>query len=142
MPAKKKPPTHGPTFNIKGGVHAGRDVIMGDQYNRIFQKVEQNPSPAEFAAALRAAREEIDAQKQQPGLTSAQVRNLEIASVKVLEAADKPGQPEPPVDEIKAALSEAKETMDLLSGSLLSAVNLGALLGNLILLAGRVFGVF
>jgi hypothetical protein len=142
MAAKKEKQADGTQFNIKGGIHAGRDVVMGDQYNQIYQKVEQNPSPVEFLAALQQVQQELALIKQQPDLNTALVRNLEIVESSVIVAAEMADQPEPPADDIKATLTEAKETMDLISGSLGSAVKLGALIGNLALLAGRVFGGF
>ena len=36
-------------FNIEGGIHAGRDVIQGDQYNYQVANVE---TPAQFVAEL------------------------------------------------------------------------------------------
>jgi osmotically-inducible protein OsmY len=142
MAGKREKKAGGTQINIEGGVHAGRDVIVGDQHNKIVQKLEQNPSPSEFRAALHEVQRELAAMKQQANLTAAQVRNLEAAENQVSLAVEIASQPEPPVDEIKATLTDAKETMDLLSDSLISAVNLGALIGNLSLLAGRVFGVF
>ncbi len=115
---------------------------MGDQYNRIVQNVEQNPSPAGFLEALQEVQKELAALHEQADLTAAQTRNLESAQNSLQQAADKTSQPQPPAGEIKAALKDAKETMDVLSGSIVSAAKLGALLGNLILLAGRVFGAF
>jgi hypothetical protein len=141
MAAKKKK-TGGTQINVRGGIHAGRDVVMGDQYNQIYQKVEQNPSPAEFLSALQQVQQELALIKQQPDLNSALVRNLEVVESSVIMAAEIAGQPEPPADDIKVTLIEAKETMDLISGSLGSAVKLGTLIGNLALLAGRVFGGF
>jgi hypothetical protein len=129
-------------ITIKGNVNAGRDVVMGDQYNQIVQNVEQNPTPSEYVSALQKVQQELAAMKQQSGLTAAQVRTIDAVESQVVIAAEIANQPEPPVDEIKAALTDAKETMDLLKDSLVSAVSLGALLGNLALMASRVFGAF
>ena len=141
MAAKKKK-SGGTQINVKGGIHAGRDVVMGKQYNQIYQKVEQNPSPTEFLSALQQVQQELAVFKQQPDLNSALVRNLEVVESNVIVAAEMAGQPEPPADDIKAALTEATDTMDLVSRSLKSAMKLGALIGNLALLAERVFGGF
>lgn len=142
MAEKKKSQDDHPHIHIKGGVHAGRDVIMGDQYNQIVQNVENNPTPAEFTTALKKVQQELSKIKAQSDLTAAQIRNIEFAEVKVLEAEKKASLPEPPVDDIKADLIEAKETMDAISGGLASAVGLGTLLGHLIGMIGRAFGLF
>lgn len=141
MAAKKKK-KGGTEINVKGGIHAGRDVVMGDQYNQIYQKVEQNPSPAEFATALQKVQQELAVIKQRSDLNPTVVSNLEVVENRVIVAAEMAAQPEPPADDIKATLTEAKETMDLISGSVGSAMKLGVLLGNLALLAERVFGGF
>lgn len=140
---KKQNQNNQPTYHIEGDIHAQRDVIMHDQFNQykqIVKKVEHNPAPAEFAGALRQVQQELAQLKAQSELNTALVRNLEFVEVKVLEAEQKATQPEPPANEIKAALTDAKDTIDLVSGSLASAVNLGTLIGNLLLMAGQVFG--
>ena len=142
MAKKKNNLDDRPHIHVEGDIRAGRDVIMGDQYNQIVQNVENNPSPAEFTAALKQVQQELVSIKQQSGLTAAQARNIEAAQQRVQEAEQKSSQPKPPVDEIKAALTDAKETMDAISGSLVSAVSLGGLLGHLIGMVGRVFGLF
>jgi hypothetical protein len=142
MAEKRKNQDDRPQIHIEGGVHASRDVIMGDQYNQVVQNVEKDPSPAEFIAALRQAQQGLANLKQQPGLTAAQARNLEAALASVQAAEQKASQPEPVVEEIKAALKDAKETIDLISGSLASAAGLGVLIANLIGLVGRAFGLF
>lgn len=140
--AAKKSEESSPKYHIEGGVHAGRDVILGDQYNQIVQQVQNNPSPAEFTAALKQVQAELAALKQQPALSAVQAQVVQIAVEKVQAASDVASQPEPQVNELKAALTDAKESVQLISGSLLAAVQLGALIGELIVLAGRVFGVF
>ncbi len=142
MAAKKKDKDDRPVINIKGGVHAKRDVIMGDQYNQIVQHIENYPTPAGFATALTRVQQEMSILKAQSDLTAAQIRNLEYAEAKVLEAEQKARLPEPQADDIKTALIEAKETIDAISGGLTSAVGLGTLLGHLIGMIGRAFGLF
>jgi hypothetical protein len=142
MNEKKKDQDNQPGIHIEGGVHAGRDVIMGDQYNHIVQNVEQNPTPSVYISALKDVQKELTTLRQQPNLNATQVRNIDTAQGKVQEATEKASQPQPAVNEIQAALSEAKDTMDLLAGSILAAASLGVVIGNLIGWAGRVFGLF
>jgi len=125
-------------FNITGGIHAGRDVIQGDQTNYINTANIQ--SPAEFASALQQVQAQIAEMKQGP-LTSAQARNIEAAELKVTEATDEIKKPQPLGERIKASLSDAKETMELLAASLKPAVELGTTLGSLAVLALKLFGL-
>jgi hypothetical protein len=112
-------------------------VIQGDQTNYI--NVANIQSPAEFASALGQAQAQIVALKQ-GALTSAQARNIEAAELKVIEAVEETQKPQPLGERIKATLSEAKETMDLLGGSLSAAAALGTTLGGLAVLAIKLFG--
>ena len=140
MAAKKNDHNSGPQYNIKGGIHAGRDVIMGDQINYLVQQVERSQTPADFNKALEAIQKELAALKAKSGLTSAEARNLEAAESKVKEAAEKAASEKPPANEIQADLKEAQETMDLLTKGISSAVQLGAMLGKLALMALKIFG--
>jgi len=144
MPAKRKKNTGsaggGPTFNIQGGIHAGRDVIQGDQTNYInIANVANIQSPAEFVGALQQVQAQI-AEMRQGQLTSAQARNLEAAELKVIEASQETQKPQPLGKRIKTSLGEAKETMDLLGGSLQSAATLGTVIGGLVVIAMKLFG--
>jgi len=125
---------------VHGGIHAQRDVIMHDQYNYQDQRVAQIQTPAEFVAELQKLQAEITALKQQPGLTSAHIRNIEIVEGQVEEVTEEAGQPQPLGERIKTILTEAKETMELISGNLQTAANLGATLGGLAMLATKLFG--
>ncbi|MCX6080210.1 MAG: hypothetical protein NTW32_11805, partial [Chloroflexi bacterium] len=61
-------PTEKQVFIIKGGIHAGRDVIQGDQTNYITQQIANIQSSAEFVRALNEVQAQIAALKTQPGL--------------------------------------------------------------------------
>ena len=126
-------------FNIAGGVHAGRDVIQGDQVNYITTNVANIQSTAEFASALGQVQAQIAALKQ-GALTSAQARNIEAAEIKVSEAAAETKKPQPLGEHIKTTLNEAKETMELLAGGLSAATALGTTLGGLAVVALKLFG--
>ena len=140
MAQRKKLQTEGPTYNIEGGVHAERDVIMGNQINYLSKQVEEVHSPADFIQALNDIQKTLAELKAQPNLTKPQANNLEAAKEKVDEAAEKAASEKPPANEIQADLKEAQETMDLLSKGIGTAVQLGTMLGNLALMAVKIFG--
>lgn len=129
---------------VRGNVTAGRDVIQGDQYNYHYAphdfQLTNIQTPADFTAKLAEVRGEITLLKQQPDLTSAQKRNLEAADQQVIVAIEETKKENPDENSIKATLTEAKETFDLISGSIASAAGLGAVLGNLIFMAVKIFG--
>ena len=125
---------------VHGGIHASHDVIMHDQYNLQDQRTVTINTPAEFIVELRQLHAQIAALKQQPQLTSAQVRNIEVVEVQVEEAVKETQKPQPLGERIKTTLIEAKDTMDLLAASLGTAAALGTTIGGLALLAIKVFG--
>lgn len=129
----------GPVYNIQGGIHSGRDTNLGDQYN--YNIASQEPrTQDEFAAALASLQAQIAELKRQPGLTTVQQFNIQVAEGKLAEAADQAKLPAPAGGRIQAALKEAKEFLDVVSGSLQSAVNLGTIIGTLASLAIKLFG--
>ena len=77
--------------------------------------------------------------KQQPELSSAQTRNIEIAEEQITEASEKAKGTNIDGAEVKDLLTKAKETFDLLSGSIAAAAGLGVVLGNMAKLAIQVF---
>ena len=124
-------------FNVTGGIHAGHTVVMGSQTNVQTANIQ---SPQEFAAALQRIQAQVSALKQQPQLTSAQARNIAVVEAKVSQAVDETRQPQPLGERVRAALTEAKDTLDLLAGGLQSAVGLGTAVGGLAVLAVKIFG--
>jgi TolA-binding protein len=138
----EKPSSSGQTFNIEGGVHAGRDVIQSNQYNYggQTQQIANIQSQAEFVAALSSLQSQIAALKQQAALNAAQLRNLESADKQIAQAARAAQKPQADGGEIEKTLTEAKDTMDLLSGSVTSAIGLGTTLAGLIGIVSRLFG--
>jgi hypothetical protein len=125
------------TQNIfKGSVIIGRDQINGDQINYNFSPP---ASREEFIVRLQQLQAQIIEIKKEP-MTSTQTKILELAEGKVNEAVSETEQPKPLGDRIKNTLTEAKETMDMLSTSLTSAVTLGTTIGGLILLVSKFFG--
>lgn len=130
--------TGGTNITIKGDVRAKHDVVMGDQYNTV--QIASIQSPNEFTQALAQLREQISALRQSGELSKPVQTNLEAAEAKVIAAEEETRQSKPAGERIGNALSEAKEYMDLITGSLQSAVGLGTTLGGLAMLALKVFG--
>jgi hypothetical protein len=115
-------------------VRVGRDFIAGNQIN-----LAPPENREEFLTQLQQVQAQINEIKK-GGLTPSQTKILELAEEKVSEAVSEANQPHSRGESIKAALAEAKETMDLLSGSLTSAATLGTIIGGLILTAMKLFG--
>jgi len=152
--SSKKKNSSSTTFNIKGGIHAGgniiqgdqtiyhasRDIIQGDQVNYTinYQNIQ---SPAELAVVLQQVQAQMAALKQQPGLTGAQKQIVESAGKKVAEAAEESGKPEPLGERIQTTLAEAKDYMDSIGGSLQSAAALGKAIGGLLVMVAKIFGL-
>ncbi len=133
----------GHTVNVKGNITAGRDVIQGDQTNYHYAphdfQINNVQTQADFTAKLAEVRAEIALLKQQSDLTSAQKRNIEAAEQQVVVVLEETQKENPDENSIKATLTEAKETFELLSGSVAAAVGLGAVLGNLIAMVVQIF---
>ena len=125
---------------VAGGIHAGRDVIMGDQYNDFRQQVAQIATPAEFAVQLQALQTELARLKQQPGLLPVQVETVQVVEDDVQRVLDETEKPQPLPARITATLTGAKQVMDSLSESVQSAVGLGAVIAGLIQIAATLFG--
>lgn len=123
-------------YNISGGIHAGRDVIQGDQYNYQVANVE---TPAQFVGELQKLQAQVAALKQVP-LNAAQQRNLEAAEGNLAEAADEAQKPKPTGERIQSTLGEAKDTLELLGGGLAAASALGTAIGTLATMALKLFG--
>jgi hypothetical protein len=130
----------GPSYNFSGPVTIGQFIGRDQTVYHVGDQTINVNSPADFAAGLQVVQTQVAALKQQADLTSAQIRNLEVVEQKVAEAAEQAAQPEPDGHSIKRALQEAKDTVELLTGSIGAAVGLGTLLGNLIAGAARLFG--
>lgn len=156
MPAKptkpkaKKPtskgdsnkPGGGNTFNINGGIKAGRDVVMGNQTKTVYQSTHTTNlvSLEQFREELRKLREEIEQLKSQPDVGKADALRIEVAQAEIDSAMEEAAKEAPAAERIKKTLDGAKETMDKLGGSVASAINLGTALGNLAMMAAKLFG--
>lgn len=129
-------------FNIRGGIHAGRDVVMGDQTHTHYQTQQtlNAASPDQFIEELQKLKGEIERLKQLPGMEPAAARRLTAVEGDIQDVIVEAKKDKPAVERIQGTLDGAKETMDKLGGSITTAVNLGTTLGNLALLAWKVFG--
>jgi hypothetical protein len=127
-------------ISIGGDVHAGRDVIMGDQYNDFRQQVAQISSPAEFVEQAKKLQEQLAAIKEQPGLLPEHVQTIEVVEGDVQKVVEEAQKPKPLAARMTATLTGAKAVMDSLGESVKSALGLGAVLAGLAQIALKVFG--
>ncbi len=133
-------PTEKQVFIIKGGIHAGRDVIQGDQTNYITQQIANIQSSAEFVRALNEVQAQIAALKTQPGLDDADIKMIEVVEGRIAGAADEAKKDKPAPDMIVPKLEKAKATLETFNKSLGAAAALGTTLGGLVALAIKLFG--
>jgi hypothetical protein len=134
-------PAGGSVFHIQGNVHVAGNMIGGDQTNYYQnQQTIQIISPAQFMDELRKIREEIERLKSQPEIDKSLLRRMDLVQADIDDAIDEAAKEKPAAQRINSTLDSARETMDKLSGSIASAVNVGATLGNLALMAIKVFG--
>ena len=150
MPAKKAKPTaaqstsSGNIFNIQGGIKANR-VIMGDQHNTIYQTSQtlNVSSPNEFVEELQKLKMEIERLKSLPDMDPTAARRLVAVELNVEDAIVEAQKEQPVAERIKSTLEGAKETMEKIDKSIITAMKLGATLGtlgNLALIAWKIFG--
>jgi hypothetical protein len=146
-PAAKRRTTKTPTIGkmtggvvVGGSIKAGRDVIMGDQYNDLRQQVAQIASPAEFVARAQELQAKIAEIKKQPDLLPAQVETIEVVEGQVKQAIEEAHKPQPLAARINATLTGAKAVMDSLGDSVKAAVGLGTVLAGLGQIAIKLFG--
>jgi nucleoside phosphorylase len=128
-----------PVYNIHGDIHAGRDVVMGDQTNIVYT-VDNVNSAAEFLGALTALQVQITALIQQSDLNNYQRRTLETAQQSIAQAAAEAKKPKPEGSQVQQTLADAKETLERLSGNITTAVGLAGTLAGLIGLVSKLFG--
>ena len=143
---KPKPKSTGKSKSApKVSVHAryiktGRDMNVGDTItidNRQFARV---TSPQAFVAELQKVRQEIATLKQSPELSPAELRRVELVEADIVEAIGEAQRPQPLGARITATLTGAKAVMDSMSGSVASAVGLGATLAAFGQVALKLFG--
>jgi hypothetical protein len=139
---KEQKKSGGNTFNIEGGVRAGRDVVMGDQTKTVYQTTQtfNITTPAQFVDELNKLKEEIEKLKSQPDVDKSTSLRMELAQAEIETAMEEAKKEQPTAERIKNTLDSAKEVMNKIGGGVTSAINLGTTLGNLALLALKVFG--
>ena len=128
----------GHIYNIKGGIQAGRDVVMGDQAVYI-QNITNIHSPNQFVEELQKLEMELEKLKKLPSLTPARARAVATAQAKVNKAIIEAKKPAPLGERINKTLDGAKQTMERLGGSIGAAIGLGAALAQLAELALKLF---
>lgn len=121
-------------------IHAGRDVVMGDQYKLQDQRVADIRSASQFLVELERIQTAIVALKKSQGLSSIDVQTLEVAEGRVREAVEEGKKPVPTGARITSSLDKAKKTMDSLSGGLNAAVGVGKAIEGVIEFVGKLFG--
>jgi hypothetical protein len=138
---KKQIPTVGKMEGgvVIGEIKAGRDVVVGNQYNALQQQVEQAASPQEFVAKAKEVQKQVAVLKEEPGLSPSQLRLLGAVEGDMQDIIDETAKPKPAGGQIKATLNTAKGTMDQLAESIKSAVGLGAVIGGLAQVAIKLF---
>jgi len=124
---------------VAGGIHAGRDVIMGDQYNDLRQQIAQIATRPEFVAQLQTLQAELAKLEQQEALPPAQAAQIDVVKEDVQRAIEEAQKPEPLGARITATLTGAKGVIEAISGSVQAAVGLGAVLATLIQIASQLF---
>ncbi len=127
-------------ISIAGGVHAGRDVIMGDQYNDFRQQIAQIASPEEFLVQARELQAKVAEIKRQPDLLPAQAETIAVVEGQVKQVIEEAQKPKPLAARIHATLTGAKAVMDSLGEGVKSAVGLGAAIAGLGQIALKLFG--
>ena len=125
---------------VGGSIKAGRDVIMGDQYNDFRQQVAQISSPAEFVARAQELQVKIAEIKKQPDLLPTEVRRVELVEADVKDAVEEAQKKKPAGKRINDTLASAKETMDNIAKSVTAAVGLGTVIAGLGQIALKLFG--
>jgi hypothetical protein len=130
----------GPIFNVQGGIHIGRDMVAGGQVNYINETNLNISTPAQFMDELQKLKDEIEKLKSQPAVDTAASRRMDVVQADIQDAMNEAAKDKPVAERIKNTLDGAKETMEKLGGSIGAALNLGTMLGNLALLAIKLFG--
>jgi len=133
------PPASKVSVKVSGGIHAGHDVVVGEQTNIYRQQIANINTPVAFVKELQRIHAQIAVLRQQPDLDPMDKRTVEIVEGRILEAAKEAKKPKPDHTTITSALEKAKKTMELLTGSIAAAAGLGAAIAGLIQLVGSLF---
>jgi len=130
-----------PRFMVQDSlIKAGRDVIIGNQYNDYRQQIAHIASPREFALELEKLQKQIAEIKQQANLDSIDIQTIEVVEGRVKEAIEESQKPQPVAERITSALDKAKKTIDSLSGSVTAAIGLCTVIAGFGQVALKLFG--
>ena len=132
----------GPNIVVHGNINVGGDFISRDQYKTVTtnETINNISSPADFVSALNQLKAEIETLKSQSNIEPFVARRLNTVQDDIADVISEVESEKPVAERIKSTLESAKDTMERISGSIGSAVNLGTTLGNLALIAWKVFG--
>ncbi len=134
--------TGGTNITVLGNINVGRDWVNGDQHNTITNNYITNniSSPADFVEALNQLKAEIEALKSQAEIEPTVIRRLSTVQDDIADVITEAENEKPVTERIKSTLESAKDTMELIKGSVGTAVALGTTLGNLAMMAANIFG--
>lgn len=129
-------------ITVHGNINVGRDWVNGDQHNITTNNniIKNISSPTDFVSVLNQLKAEIEALKAQQNIEPAVARRLNTVEGDIADVITEVESEEPVAERIKSTLESAKVTMDIIKGSVGSAVTLGTTLGNLALMALQIFG--
>lgn len=120
---------------VEGGIHAGRDIIMGDQTN--YSQINVH-TQEELIGTLVNLRSEIKEFEKKTKLTPNQRRNLRQADADIMKLTELPSS-ELSAEILMTNLSDASDHIDLLSDEIQAAVSLGTTIRALTMLAAKFF---
>jgi hypothetical protein len=129
----------GPVYNIQGGIHAGQNVVMGDQINYTYNLGDVRNRP-EFVSQIHNLQARLAALRVTESLDDADEQVLRSIETRLESAAQEAQKPKPDSQQITTTLQKAKKTLDTLGESITSAVGLGTTLAGLIDLVSKLFG--
>jgi hypothetical protein len=143
MPKKtEKKSGSGNTFNI-GKITAAHNVIVGNQ--TIYHQAPQTlnvTSPVQFIAELQKIKAEIERLKSMHDIDPTAACRLVDVELNVEDAIVEAEKEKPVAERIKSTLEGAKETIEKIDGSIITAMKLGTTLGTLGKLALMAWKVF
>jgi hypothetical protein len=123
-----------PTFEIEGGIHAGRDIIMGDQRNYVMEVTVPT-----LYQSLTELRTRIAVLANQPELSDKQLSAIKSVENKLSEATVEIQKTEPNGNLVITSLMNAKKKMKLISDIIQSARALESTINSVTQMATKLF---
>ena len=135
-------PKGGNVFNFQGEVHIAGNMIGGAQTNYSYnqQHTYNITSPSQFMDELQKLKAEIERLKTLPDVDRSIARRMDVVQADIEEALDEAAKERPAAERINKTLDGAKETIEKLESSVGTAMKLGTTLGQLAMIAMRLFG--